>query len=70
MIHLEELFNDLIPKLPTDEDAQLTLSAANCPCPPVEVTTANLKVIGYSLRHNYGDSARYDGVHFFADQAT
>jgi len=70
MVQLEELYEELLGRLPTEPETNLTLSAANCARPPDEVETQNLKVLAWRLGHDYGDCARYDVVEFFADTAS
>src|ERR1700694_3585676 len=70
MVQLEDLFEQLLPNLPTEEETTLTFNAGNCICPEDELETPRLKVVPWPLGHSYGDSSRYDLIHFFADKAT
>ena len=68
MIRLEDHFSKIAAQLPTDPETNLTLSAANCPALPDELETDQLLLRASPLGRNYGDSARYDLLDFFAEK--
>ena len=70
MIRLEDHFSKIAAQLPTDPETNLTLSAANCPALPDELETDQLLLRASPLGRNYGDSARYDLLDFFAEKPT
>jgi hypothetical protein len=70
MQELEELFQEVLAQLPSEPEANITLDGANCPRPPDEIVARQLKVVASPQGHSYGDSARYDLVHFFVDKDT
>ncbi|MEQ1948096.1 MAG: hypothetical protein ABL995_12955 [Bryobacteraceae bacterium] len=70
MIRLEDHFSKIAAQLPTDPETNLTLCAANCPALPEDLETDKLLVRASPLGRNYGDSARYDLLDFFADKPT
>ena len=70
MIRLVEHFSKILEQLPTEPETSLTLCAANCPSLPEELETGKLLVRASPLGRNYGDSARYDLLDFFADKPT
>lgn len=70
MTSLDEFVADLLPKIPTAENNEIVLNPLNCPRPLAELETDRLKAMAWPLGHSYGDSARYDTVHFFADKQT
>ncbi len=70
MVQLEEVFARPLGVLPVELETNLTLCASNCPSAPDELETAALILRAHPLGHNYGDSARYDLLDFFADKPT
>jgi len=70
MIRLEDHFSQTAAQLPKEPETSLTLCAANCPALPDELETDKLLVRASPLGRNYGDSARYDLLDFFAEKPT
>ena len=67
---LESLYANVLVQLPIQPDEPFLLNGSLCAAPPDEILTSQLKVVPWPLGHGYGDSARYDAVHFFADKNT
>lgn len=70
MVRLQDHFSQFSAQLPKEPETSLTLCAANCPALPDELETDKLLVRPSPLGRNYGDSARYDLLDFFADKPT
>ncbi len=70
MISLEEFTAPLLGELPVEEQTHIILNPANCKQAPEELESERLKIIAWPLGHSYGDSARFDVIHFFADKET
>jgi hypothetical protein len=70
MVQLEELFEPLLAGLPIEAEGRELFTSETFAKPPIEIEARKLKLFGHNLGHDYGDSARYDMVVFFADKPT
>jgi hypothetical protein len=68
MISLEEFTSELLVRLPVAEETNLTLNPQNCPPPPAQMETAQIKIL--KRLHDYNNIVLYDLIDFFADRPT